>query len=551
MLRRLCRRRRRTNESGAILPMIAVMSMTLVLMAGFAVDLGMQRVGRRDMQALTDVVALDMARLLDGRSASSISSDPAWTAALNQSVARNDRTVGTAPVVGYTLGEVNGTTGVFTAMTGSSIPTAVKITASTDVDFAFYGNRGNATRSSVAAVAIPSCAATCNNSSNAFACFSIGSFAINLASSNSLLLNQILGDALNTSVLSYSGLAGTRVKLDALDTALGLGSPSDIATAKVSVANFLTAIATVLNQQGGSAAQVTLLNSIKAGLTSAMQGTLLNLADIISVGAGNSSALDATVNVLDLVSGAAFVANGNNFISVPGLSLSIPNVTSLTMKLYVIEKPQIACGRPGQNPAASANTSQVSLTLSGNLGGSFTGGTVKVANTTFTTTVNLANAKGSLTGMTCTNGVAQSLNVGVTNQTLASIRLQLNMSLLNLLGISLAGVAADVTNSQTGGNSTGSYTLGIPAAYSTPVQTTSGSLNLQNLTASQLTITGLGLGITLNTNSLLSSVINPLVTNLNSTVTSLASSLGMTVAGADLWALRTPACSTPILVGTT
>ena len=52
-----------------MLPMVAIMLTVLMGASAFAVDIGMQRVARRDMQALADAVALDVARLLDGRTA--------------------------------------------------------------------------------------------------------------------------------------------------------------------------------------------------------------------------------------------------------------------------------------------------------------------------------------------------------------------------------------------------------------------------------------------------------------------------------------------------
>ena len=52
--------------------MVALLLVVLVPSSAMAVDLGMQRVVRRDMQTLADVVALDVVRLVDGRTASQI-----------------------------------------------------------------------------------------------------------------------------------------------------------------------------------------------------------------------------------------------------------------------------------------------------------------------------------------------------------------------------------------------------------------------------------------------------------------------------------------------
>ena len=57
--------RRRRDERGAIIPMMAMLLVVLIPSTAIAVDLGMQRVVRRDMQALADVVALAVAALRD------------------------------------------------------------------------------------------------------------------------------------------------------------------------------------------------------------------------------------------------------------------------------------------------------------------------------------------------------------------------------------------------------------------------------------------------------------------------------------------------------
>ena len=67
------RRRPRADERGAVAIVVAVlMSAVLVTVAAYAVDLGLQRVARTDMQSLADVVSLDLARELDGRPAAEI-----------------------------------------------------------------------------------------------------------------------------------------------------------------------------------------------------------------------------------------------------------------------------------------------------------------------------------------------------------------------------------------------------------------------------------------------------------------------------------------------
>ena len=74
LVRRPVPSRSRRDERGAIIPMVAMLLVVLIPSTAIAVDLGMQRVVRRDMQALADVVALDLVRLVDGRTAAQINS---------------------------------------------------------------------------------------------------------------------------------------------------------------------------------------------------------------------------------------------------------------------------------------------------------------------------------------------------------------------------------------------------------------------------------------------------------------------------------------------
>ena len=99
---------------GAIIPMMAMLLVVLIPSTAIAVDLGMQRVVRRDMQALADVVALDLVRLVDGRNAAQINSGyhghATLSVALVRSVARNQDVLGDSPQVTVKLAFMDPTT---------------------------------------------------------------------------------------------------------------------------------------------------------------------------------------------------------------------------------------------------------------------------------------------------------------------------------------------------------------------------------------------------------------------------------------------------------
>ena len=87
----MIRRLRRRDESGAVALVVALVTVAVVLpIAAMGVDLGMQRVARRDMQAIADMVALDMSRHLDGQTKYSVlKNTAAWKDGIRRSVARN------------------------------------------------------------------------------------------------------------------------------------------------------------------------------------------------------------------------------------------------------------------------------------------------------------------------------------------------------------------------------------------------------------------------------------------------------------------------------
>ena len=147
---RLGRLRNRDDERGAVAVLTAVlMSLVLCTVAAFAVDLGMGRVGRGDMQAVADTVALDLARLLDGRTRSQIESgttgQPSLANALSASVTRNDghafgHDIAVTPYLvqldssgSYT----KGADGLPSQVASSASPNGVVVVAKTNVNFVF------------------------------------------------------------------------------------------------------------------------------------------------------------------------------------------------------------------------------------------------------------------------------------------------------------------------------------------------------------------------------------------------------------------------------
>ncbi|MGH9083979.1 MAG: pilus assembly protein TadG-related protein, partial [Acidimicrobiales bacterium] len=147
------------RERGATIPIVALALPVLILMTAFAVDLGHQRSLRRTMQARADVIALDMARLADGRDSLTIYSDALGTteAALQASADRNE--IDRANIIEVIWGEYDPSMTPLpfrphhqanVAPLAGLIPDAVKITTRDSFDYFFQPGSGSATRTAVA-----------------------------------------------------------------------------------------------------------------------------------------------------------------------------------------------------------------------------------------------------------------------------------------------------------------------------------------------------------------------------------------------------------------
>lgn len=174
-----------------------------------------------------------------------------------------------------------------------------------------------------------------------------------VSTEQSALLNSIvgglLGGSVNLPVAAWNGLLNTNVNLlsylDALAVDLGInaGNYDQVLSTSVSVGRLLDVALDVLPT--GTAPDVS------AGLNSLAQLGLnlpqITLGQLLDVNPGTaSSALDIGLNLLQLVEGSVQLAGQNNVASA-SLPVTIPGVTSATVKLKVIEKPQLsAVGNP-------------------------------------------------------------------------------------------------------------------------------------------------------------------------------------------------------------
>ena len=342
----LFRRLRRRDEQGAILILASVGMVIAMVASALAIDIGSLAQDAREDQKVADLAALDAIR-----------GAPADFAILAlSSAARN----GFPTSAGYSVTAVEGAK-VGNACPAVSVPGAgtvcVTVTSPYKNKFPFVSGRSSVTRTAMA-------------SNTAFGGFTIGSSLATFDTARSAILDRFMGRILKGSnisagLVSWSGLAGANVTLEALRAQLvsagvSAGTVNGLMNSNVTITQLMTATAAALTAQGvAGAAQATILNTLKAQVTSTAL-TSFKLGDFMTIATGaDNTALASSLNVFQLVTAAAQVANGNNFIDVSDVGIVVPDVLSTKVSLQVIEPPKFYFGPVG----GSVSTAQISLTV--------------------------------------------------------------------------------------------------------------------------------------------------------------------------------------------
>jgi uncharacterized membrane protein len=552
-------RHRRRDERGVMAIVISLLTcFTLLPIAAIAVDLGVQRVARRDLQNIADLVALDLARGINGQPYSQLITNLQSDA--DKSAARST-VAGDAPFVTPQLGIVNPAlwspsdpdpAGYFTPVNSDAdgIPNAVRVFASTTVHFNFVPGTGGAGRDGAAGGVGSSSIAFAQDS----ACYSLGSFAARVSTSGSVL-NGLLSDALDLGAIDYRGLAWSSIKLDDLAAELNAGTPAELMSTSVTLNQLFTAMAHVFQNNGttsgsgSSSANLTLLNSLAAASYSSVTNASFTLDKLFSLSTGDGSVAATTVNVYDLVAATAFVANGTNFLAIPSFSAMGGVVTG---NLKVIEKPVVACGPVG----TTADTSQIDLQLSVHLLATSVLGLLNT-DSTLNITAKVGQATGTLSSITCKTGYPTGIDVGVTSA-LAQLSTSLHVSVKSLLNAVIATVDTGSGGTMSGSSSTVSIMV-PPDSYGSPKETgaTPAESQVANITSGNVVLLGvLPLGVTMSTlvsainSNVINATVNPLLVSLNNNViTPLSQALGIRLGGADVTLPQAPDCGQVALAG--
>lgn len=564
---------------------VSVVLVVLMLVAAMVVDLGMQRVVRSDMQSLADVVALDLARRLDGESTAGELQIPMETAA-EESMRRNSSVIGfdsaDPPDLVITLGTTD-SDGEFVAVVPAEVPTAVRVQASASVGFAFAGvtgvEEGQASRRAV-------------GSAESAACFQLGSYAATVKPAAAELFGDLMEQLIGQStvgLVGYNGLATTRVTLldviDELD--VDLGTVDALLTTTVVLSDFYLAIATVLERQGKTA-EAKVLEWAAASFI-AEQPVLVG--DLIALSSSSAAALETEFNVLDLLVGSAFLANGQNFLDLANLQAGSSSIGWTNTSFQIIEEPRRACdddeaqtAQVKLNSTANLQLDNAPLLDKGPVSLRLQGADGKPDNrVVLALSVALAGAHGHLTDVDCgppvtfeadiwRDLITTSLSGSVTLGGSVEVEIPLGLTTVRVQVPVKVGMTVSANASKPASTQPTHVTVSYPPQeYGEPVSAGIDRTVLPyvavDLVESSLEVGPVKVGAISIPTNVLTAAVSPLLQNVlpslltkfalanqvvdtvNQILVPLQTGMGLTLAGADFFALPTPQCGTPRLVG--
>lgn len=402
-------RREPRAERGAVIPLFVIAIGALLAATALSVDLGREMLRTRELQSIADVAALEAARSVDGRTVGELRSEV--EAAVADAAQRNDETAADYEIE---YGVYDAVLREFHAHTNDdSVPNAIRVEPSDDVDFYFIPGVGNTARDAVALElgVEPECAPGDPWCDPPFcpagdpACveifpqepevdIAIGSVGLGFqqqldpvtgsvhADAYVQALNARLKAAFDTDasvtpppngagldLLSYQGLAASQVSLGALAAAAGFGTPQELADATITNGDLFEATATALEAEGNAVAAAA-VRSFAGRATFDDNGSVRLGGGPLLLEQGTGTADDpaaarATINVLDLLVGAATVVDGRNFASFQ-FSPAIPGVVSVQVDTRVVEPMQWRFGaRLGQSVQNAQIRQQVTVSIDG------------------------------------------------------------------------------------------------------------------------------------------------------------------------------------------
>jgi len=382
------------EERGAVAVMTAASMVFVVAAAALAVDVGHITFRKRWVQGVSDLMALDAVRAVGDRYVPGSNLQAAAQTFAEESAKRNgfEYTDQLHDIVSVEVGELDFATNTFTTPPSSdAYANAVRVVLSSNVGHGFLPGTSRVEVEAIAA-------------NDAMAGFRIGSSLARFdptVSPLGAILDGMVGISLDAA--GYESLVGASVTLGDLWAELGLGSSDQILNGQVTMADLVDATIAALNADGSpsSVAAATAL----AGTTGTVDGSsTFTFGDMFEIATGSTKeVVSARINVLEMITAAATIANGGNLVDVD-LPIDVPGVTLTNLKMGVIEPAKRAFGPARRNAngdwVTSARTAQVRMQLRLTLSEPLT-----VLGTALTVTVPVyleaGGARGELTGIDC------------------------------------------------------------------------------------------------------------------------------------------------------
>lgn len=534
--------RRRHDEKGAIAAATAVVMGCMLVIASLVVDVGRDRIVSRDMQAMADVIALDVVRQLDGRPAGvSGGYGSILTNAANDSLEKQVGSIKRPDDLQVQAVIADRQTGAWRQAADGEVPNAVWVhtTGSSAVRFLpSTAPRTGIKRSALAMIGPP------------ITCISAGATFADVYNNPQSYLDTLLGKIVGVdrlTVLDPYGLASLDLEIPLADLAakLGVGSVNDILTANVSAYDFVLAISDVLPPKNGSS------QSPKALLDAILQGLPdtpgFRPGDILALDTGGGTGTTLVVNTFTLVqavilNAAVTIANGQNFIQILN-NVNVPGLSKVDLWAKVIEPPVVACGPVG----TTAHSAQVEVKLTTEV--TALGGLVASAKVD-PLSITVGDGSATITDIRCTAG-APSVSVEA-HTAAATLKLRVLTELLlklTKLDIAAPDPSAKPNGAAIGSSTTHNYTFTFPANDLPAGQTfgtTFGNLGLSSITPIKIDLIGLPVG------GLLSGIVQPLLGLIDPLVSNLLrpvlTNLGVAVGTVRVQPTARPSCNEPFLI---
>lgn len=339
----------------------------VVMFLALVVDTGRLYMEKRRIQRITDLAALDTAdrATLCG---SALASD---LLALAQASATRNGFTGTLTASQVQPGYIATSNGVRSFVQNTTNVEAVRVQITRTVPASLFAGGIFGQQVVIGATAVAQRPLTAG--------IMAGTNLLRVDTKNSPLLAPVLAGLfgknnlnVNLDALTYQGMAQIGITLrdflgpngvNVLTSDLTVGGINSALQTNVTLYDVINQSVALLNAApGGTLASS--LNSLHSGIKSAN----LKLSDILVV--NSSQALNAWVNVADIINAAAYAANMNSAVDITP-SVSIPGLTNTSVSLKVIQPPQVAYGRPGTDASGNkftvAKTAQLKLLVSSTL----------------------------------------------------------------------------------------------------------------------------------------------------------------------------------------